>query len=147
VFSLGLIEHFENHAAVLDRLQALLRPGGTLITIVPNLVGVWGAIQKRLDPEIYRVHVPYTPSDLDRVHRSAGLRPIEPATYFGVFGPLILNSGRLRRSWPRAHRTIQSLLWIPQQVVGWSAFTLLGRHAETRLLSSHVVGVYRSDGH
>ena len=146
VFSMGLIEHFENGTAVLNRLKRLVAPGGVLVTIVPNLTGAWGTIQKRLDPEIYKVHVPYGPAQLDELHAAAGLQPVERANYFGVFGPLILNSGPFRRGWPRTHRVVQGTVWILQQAVSWPAAAILGDRAETRLLSSHVVGVYRVDG-
>ena len=49
LFSLGLVEHFTDGIGVVRALADLLKPGGTLLTVVPNLLGVWGAIQKRLN--------------------------------------------------------------------------------------------------
>jgi 2-polyprenyl-3-methyl-5-hydroxy-6-metoxy-1,4-benzoquinol methylase len=144
VFTLGLIEHFTDVGAVLERLRRLLKPGGVLITIVPNLAGVWGALQRRVDKEIYEVHVPYTVEMLDRVHRAAKLDPVSPPHYFGIFGPLILNSGALRRNWPRVNRACQGVLWITQQGVSWPLALIAGERANGRAFSSHIVGVYRA---
>jgi len=38
-------------------LAAFLHPTGYLITIVPNMYGLIGLLQKLVDPSVYRVHV------------------------------------------------------------------------------------------
>lgn len=144
VFTLGLVEHFADAQAVLARLQRLLRPQGVLVTIIPNLAGAWGVLQRRLDYEIFSVHVPYRAEQLDEIHLAAGLLCVEQARYFGIFGPLILNSGALRRRWPRLNGPVQAALWIAQQTVSWTAAGVLGDRANTRYFASHVVGIYRN---
>lgn len=42
VFSLGLIEHFDDPDKILKKHVDLLKPGGLLICIVPNVVGIQG---------------------------------------------------------------------------------------------------------
>lgn len=44
VFSFGLIEHFDNPDKVLEKHIELLKPGGLLICIVPNVCGLQGKI-------------------------------------------------------------------------------------------------------
>jgi len=44
VFSFGLIEHFDNPKMVLEKHLSLLKPGGLLICIVPNVCGLQGKI-------------------------------------------------------------------------------------------------------
>ncbi len=143
VFSLGLVEHFRDPVPLLRALADGLAPTGVLLTVVPNLAGLWGALQARLDRRVFSVHVVHTPATLDLVHREAGLEPIETTSYLGVFGPLLLNAPQLAEAYPRAHRVGQALLWALQQGVAWPAHAVLGGRAESQLLSSHLFGVYR----
>jgi len=146
VFSLGLVEHFRDGGQVVRALADLLKPGGTLLTAVPNLSGTWGFIQKPLDRNVYDVHVCYTPSVLDALHRRADLEIVKPARYFGGFGPLVMNAPRVADGHPRLYRTAEAALWSVQQAVAWPAGIILGRHSESRLLSSHLLGLYRRRG-
>jgi SAM-dependent methyltransferase len=143
VFSLGLVEHFTDGIAAVRALGDLLKPGGTLLTVVPNLTGTWGAVQKRLDRSVYEVHLRYTPASLDDLHRRAGMEAVEAARYFGGFGPLVMNAPRVADSYPRLHRAGVAAVWLVQQAIAWPAGLLLGRRSESRLFSSHIVGVYR----
>jgi SAM-dependent methyltransferase len=146
VFSLGLVEHFREGGKVVRALADLLRPGGTLLTVVPNLSGSWGAIQKRLDRAVYDVHLCYVPSALDDLHRQADLEILKPARYFGGFGPLVMNAPRFADAYPRLHRTTVAALWSLQQAIAWPAGAILGPHSESALLSAHILGLYRRRG-
>jgi len=42
VFSVGLIEHFDNPKLILEKHVELLKPGGLLICIIPNFIGFQG---------------------------------------------------------------------------------------------------------
>jgi 2-polyprenyl-3-methyl-5-hydroxy-6-metoxy-1,4-benzoquinol methylase len=56
VYSAGVIEHFNDPtAAVLKHLQ-LCKPGGVAIIAVPNYGGIYGSLQKVLDPENLSIH-------------------------------------------------------------------------------------------
>ena len=44
VYSMGLIEHFTSPQAVLEEMYSLLKPGGTMLTIIPNLRGMYTPI-------------------------------------------------------------------------------------------------------
>jgi SAM-dependent methyltransferase len=57
VYSLGLIEHFADLQAVIGAHLRYLKPGGTLIVGCPNLLGVNGAIMRRLAPSVFDWHV------------------------------------------------------------------------------------------
>lgn len=142
IFSLGFIEHFDGGAAVLERLAEYVRPGGVMVTLVPNLVGVWGTVQKWIDPEVYGIHTRYTCEALDDVHAAAGLQPVCDTSYFGGFGAASVNYSRFLRRWPLATRWVMRGVWIAQQAVSWPAALLPGG-GESRWLSAYVVGVYR----
>jgi hypothetical protein len=89
LFSIGLVEHFTDTRACVEALVALVKPGGRLLTIIPNMHGAVGLAQKLLDRSIYDVHVRITPAELTRAHGS--LRVIECAylmpANFGVVNP------------------------------------------------------------
>ena len=74
VVSFGLVEHFERTADAVAACAAFLRPGGVIVTATPNLKGLLGAVQRRLDRAIYDIHVPLDAADLARAHEAAGLR-------------------------------------------------------------------------
>jgi 2-polyprenyl-3-methyl-5-hydroxy-6-metoxy-1,4-benzoquinol methylase len=58
VFSWGLVEHFQDTAGVIAALERLVRPGGLLVTIIPNMTGVVGAVQKWMNRKVFDLHVP-----------------------------------------------------------------------------------------
>jgi SAM-dependent methyltransferase len=143
VFSLGLVEHFRDPGAILGPMHGLLKKGGVLLTLVPNLIGVWGFVQSKLDPEILALHVRYSPPDIDQVHIRAGFYPVEAARYFGTFGPLMLNAPAIARRLPRVYQITTGCVWLLEQGFAWPLGLSLGRHSESRLFSSHIIGVYK----
>jgi 2-polyprenyl-3-methyl-5-hydroxy-6-metoxy-1,4-benzoquinol methylase len=73
VFSVGLAEHFMPTTSIISALSAFLQPSGCLITVVPNMHGIVGTLQKLVDPAIYSIHVPLSPAELAEAHRASGL--------------------------------------------------------------------------
>lgn len=73
VVSLGVMEHFEDTPRALAGAAAYLKPGGLLITEVPNLVGINGWIQSRVNRPVFDIHVPMSAGSLAAQHRAAGL--------------------------------------------------------------------------
>lgn len=145
IFSLGLVEHFNDPAPALHAMRDALHPEGVMITMVPNLVGAWGPLQARLDRDVFERHMPYDTGALDAIHCRSGLTAVEPARYLGVFGLTILHRPSLAERFPRVNRACAAAQWLTTQAVSWPAAILLGRRAESRSFSSHVVGVYRRD--
>jgi SAM-dependent methyltransferase len=56
VYSLGLIEHFDDVPAVIERHVRLAKPGGLLVVGCPNLVGLNGWFLERVAPDILAKH-------------------------------------------------------------------------------------------
>jgi SAM-dependent methyltransferase len=56
VYSLGLIEHFEDVTAAVSAHAALLAPGGTMLLGAPNLYGINGWLLGRLSPSFLGRH-------------------------------------------------------------------------------------------
>lgn len=146
VFSLGFIEHFSEPDRVAGRFAEMVTKGGYVITLVPNLAGWWGPLQRRLDADVYRLHLVFEPDTLDRVHRNAGLTVVQPAEYFGGVGLCSLNYSRMLGSWPRTVKWLMRLTWVIQQSISWAAFWCLPRRGESRKWSAYIVGVYRRPG-
>lgn len=143
IYSGGVIEHYRDPTPIFRKSAELLEPGGLKITIIPNLAGLPGEIQKRIDRAVYDVHMPFRPRDLDRFQRSVGLEPVIPGRPFGVFYLGVVNwrntFERLPAFWRRClARGIQAA----DMGIGW-----LTRGADKALdceaLSPYFLSIYR----
>jgi SAM-dependent methyltransferase len=96
VFSLGLVEHFTDTAGVLRAAARYLKPGGTMISVIPNFGkgSLSGWLQKRLNREVYEKHVPLTLAKLHEAHVHANLVPTL-AAWVCVFNFGVVNLGDL----------------------------------------------------
>jgi SAM-dependent methyltransferase len=73
VVSFGVVEHFEDTAGCLGACARFLCPGGTMVTMIPNLRGMPGWLQKRIDRRIFDGHVALDRDQLIQAHCDAGL--------------------------------------------------------------------------
>jgi 2-polyprenyl-6-hydroxyphenyl methylase/3-demethylubiquinone-9 3-methyltransferase len=116
VFSTGLIEHFDEPGKVLAKFRSLLRPGGTLISLVPNLRGLSGLYHRWWKPETFNTHRPITLAELRGWYRELGLRQIDAGALGSVI-PLRFPRDKIRREHPLLYR----FLWTGfLQPVTWS---------------------------
>jgi cyclopropane fatty-acyl-phospholipid synthase-like methyltransferase len=142
VISFGLVEHFLDTAGCLKSLGRLLAPSGLLITIVPNLSGVLGRIQRRLDRRVFDVHVPLTRRQLESAHQAAGLAVIMSSLLMSSHWA-VLNVGTWRLGWRRSAverciSLVTRLSWLAEQKL-----PALAR--PNRLTSPYIVVVSRAD--
>jgi len=93
VMSFGVVEHFRDTAGCLRACARFVKPSGTLITLIPNLTGLAGWIQKFVDPAVYHVHVPLTRQQFAAAHRQVGINLVE-CDYFLPINLSVVNSGR-----------------------------------------------------
>lgn len=77
VYSLGVVEHFDDPEAMLRSFAEFLKPGGKLLTWIPNTAGWIMRLQQWADQEIYNRHYPLTLETLARAHAANGLRVVE----------------------------------------------------------------------
>jgi 2-polyprenyl-3-methyl-5-hydroxy-6-metoxy-1,4-benzoquinol methylase len=56
VYSLGVIEHFEDPRPLVRRHVDLLKPGGVSLIVVPNYGGIYGRLQRFFDPANLAIH-------------------------------------------------------------------------------------------
>ncbi|MEO8151880.1 MAG: methyltransferase domain-containing protein [Rhizobacter sp.] len=107
VMSAGLIEHFTDLPAIIERHRRCLRDGGRLIVCVPNFLGVNGLLQRWVDGENFKAHN-LAAMDLEAMRsvlQAQGFKDIR-SSYHGGFGVWI-EEARCRS---KAVRTL--LRWI-----------------------------------
>ena len=126
VVSFGVVEHFEDTASCLRAISSFLKPGGILITNIPNMVGWIGAIQKSLNKPVYDIHQLIDPARLRRAHEHAGLEVLEcdyfVCTSFGVnnligISPRTL-AGFLKKIFLGVLARVSMVVWSIEGVVG-----------------------------
>ena len=84
VTSFGVAEHFSDTSAALEAFSKYLKPGGLLITAIPNMSGLNGWLHKIMNRALYDIHVPLDKNQLASAVREAGLREISTQYYIGV---------------------------------------------------------------
>lgn len=118
VFSYGVVEHFDDTAACINSFARYLAPGGTLLTVIPNMKGVPGFLQRELNREVFDKHVPLGPMDLERAYRAAGLA-VEENGYLVSANPGVINLEGLKKNgaWFAKKALMATLLRV--SLVGW----------------------------
>lgn len=84
LYSMGVMEHFEDAAERLALLSNYLKSGGRIITTVPNLQGVNWLLQRYASLRRLHMHVVYDKRRLAGIHRRANLRVLA-AGYVGFY--------------------------------------------------------------
>ena len=87
LISFGVMEHFQDTSGAARAFAECLKPGGMIITVIPNMVGLLGRLQRVVDKAVYDIHVPLDRETLAQAHSDAGLT-VERCQYF-----LFLNLG------------------------------------------------------
>jgi SAM-dependent methyltransferase len=72
-FSSGVVEHFRDTSGCLRAFARYLRPGGVMVTAIPNLRGAIGFVQRLVDRHVYELHVPLDADELAAAHSRADL--------------------------------------------------------------------------
>jgi 2-polyprenyl-3-methyl-5-hydroxy-6-metoxy-1,4-benzoquinol methylase len=116
--SFGVAEHFTSTADCLSAFRRFLRPDGLLITMVPNLAGITGTLQRLLQRDIYDIHVVIDVDGLAAAHRQAGLSPFDcryiVCSNFGVltFGPTQSAMGRAKDRFRKLLMGLSAVSWV-----------------------------------
>lgn len=86
VISMGLVEHFTETATAVAACAAFARPGGLVITVIPNMKGLYGMLFKVFNRAAFDTHVPLDLADLMRAHRDCGLSGVSGEYLLGLPG-------------------------------------------------------------
>lgn len=142
VFSNGVVEHFEDTAHAVSALRALVRPGGLVVTMIPNVTGSVGLATKVLSRKVYDAHVPLTREDLRVAHERAGLE-VQSCEYLLSTNFGVVDLGE-RRALPRelVRRAALRLLVDASRLV-WLLESKAGPARPTRAFSPLVLCVAR----
>jgi 2-polyprenyl-3-methyl-5-hydroxy-6-metoxy-1,4-benzoquinol methylase len=110
VISFGVIEHFENTKDCINAFSKFLKPGGYIISFIPNLTGIMGYIQKLLDMDCYNIHVVMDKERLANSHIQCNL-DIVKSEYFliGNFG--VFNYESLKKN-KTVYKFVKYFFWI-----------------------------------
>jgi SAM-dependent methyltransferase len=139
--SFGVAEHFEDTTECLGAFRRFLKPGGILITVIPNLAGLAGTLQKHLDRKIYDIHVPLDDRALADAHRRAGMHVIDcryvVCSNFGVLtlGDHAHSLARLRHLFKLSFMGLSATAWVINRYIV--------RIPTSRLLSPYIACVAR----
>lgn len=98
VLTIGVIEHFENPSECINALKRFLKPNGILITEIPNLLGIFGVIQKMIDISCYNKHVAMNREQLISEHEKAQLS-VKDCDYMVLGNFWTLNFTRIKNKW------------------------------------------------
>jgi SAM-dependent methyltransferase len=99
VFSIGVVEHFADPAALIGRFAGCLNQGGKIITIIPNLTGIQGWWWRAFCPNVYKVHNVIRLGALVEAHVGNGLELLESGYMLCPLSLWWLFPEGLRRPW------------------------------------------------
>lgn len=140
VFTYGLIEHFKNTNAILEAVGKHAKDGGLIVTIVPNMSGMMGAIVKMLIPEIFETHVKIDPEELNLAHKKMGFNKLY-AGYFGTFYLKVV-------SWEHVNFRFKKLTLLSlnysEKIISF-LLRILHIRMESKLLSPYVVYIGKKE--
>ena len=136
VYSMGVMEHFDDVVDRLAILRGYLRPGGRILTTVPNLQGVNWVLQRLGDQKTLRAHVVYDARRLAEVHEGAGFRALGRgyAGFCDAYLSSTAGSGSALRR--RLHRRLCRMAGLACEA--WVRLAGERGTPETSLLSPHV---------
>jgi SAM-dependent methyltransferase len=134
VVSFGVVEHFDRPSECIAMMARFARPGGTLLTLIPNLGGVAGMMQKYLCRRIYDLHVVLERDALAAFHRDAGLR-VRCCDYFIGVNWAVVNLSCL----PRYLRRLAVGVQFGSSVPFWLAERVRVRIPPNRVTSPYVL--------
>ena len=119
VVSLGVAEHFADSAACIRALGHYVAPGGQLVTVIPNMTGLVGVLQRRMNPAVFGIHVALRPEDLLAAHTAAGLEQVTCRHFLSTnFGVVNLNGLEQGSHATRAKGTLRTGLTRSRRLCG-----------------------------
>ena len=137
VVSFGVVEHFEETAKCISEFSKFLKPGGILITQIPNMTGLIGLVQKMVNKPVFDIHVPLDKNALKDAHEFSGLEMVESDYFlFTNFGVCNLNKVSISLSWLLKKVFILSLISFSALI--WLIEDLFGPFKPNKVMSPYI---------
>ena len=115
LYSLGVVEHFEDLDKVLTELRRFLKAGGYAINFIPNMAGIIGTLTRIFDPDVYAMHNPHDRESFVRGHREAGFEVVEAgyicSSNFGVLASCFTEQEGLSWSVYKFLTRVSKMIW------------------------------------
>jgi 2-polyprenyl-3-methyl-5-hydroxy-6-metoxy-1,4-benzoquinol methylase len=145
IFSYGVVEHFEAPEKVIGIFDTFLKPGGIMITLVPNFMGLAGKLTKVFMPDVYAIHNLISAKELASMHTSNELQTLK-CSYAGIFSLFVMpwqkSSHWLFKNGTVRRKVLLFLLKGMEKVMT-GLFKLLPFDMPSRLFSPYVICVAR----
>jgi 2-polyprenyl-3-methyl-5-hydroxy-6-metoxy-1,4-benzoquinol methylase len=142
IWSNGFIEHFNDPGVAVNAFIKYMKPDSIIITMVPNMTGLVGIIQKFVDKATYDAHKKITTKMLDNYHISKGLVAQCKAQYFGTFSIGVVNYSSIAQKSKWLHFFITKFSSIFQQLI-LIPFKILNIQVNSKFFSPYVIAVYK----
>ncbi len=117
--SFGVAEHFEPTAACLRAFGQYVRPGGLLVTSIPNLASIYGPLQRWVHRPTYEKHVILDRDQLRQAHLEAGFKIVSCSYLMSVNFYLLNLSGHPRGLRRGVKRVLLGLLGRASRMAWW----------------------------
>jgi 2-polyprenyl-3-methyl-5-hydroxy-6-metoxy-1,4-benzoquinol methylase len=139
VISFGVVEHFENTVDCINAFKQFMNTGAVIITVIPNLMGILGLLQKILNDQIYDKHVPLDNDMLQRAHDLSGFGNLK-CNYFlsNSFGIINLNGLNPDQKRTRVKALLMRNLSRLSKVI-WKIEETIGNFRASKLLSPYII--------
>jgi len=119
VVSFGVLEHFTDTSSALSKFAKYLRPGGTILTVVPNMKGLTGLGQKYINSDIYDLHELIDLNRMRNAHENAGLTVVVNKYLlfmnFGVINPAI-NISKIKKVLFSSLKIMTGFVWVIETI-------------------------------
>ena len=141
VFSLGFLEHFSDPAVALAAMTRFLNPGGTVVSLVPNVPGKILELSCRINPSLTSFYCSLDAAAWRLVHERCGLAVLD-AFYAQFFDWTWLNISDLS---PRAQLWLSRAFRLIALPLVWAG-RHLGLFVRSRRWCSGIIVVARAPG-
>ena len=132
VSSFGVFEHFKNLETSIEQTKHYLKQDGIILTVIPNMNGVVGFLQKSFNKKVYDVHISYTKEEVLSAHKNSQYETLF-CDYYGTYQAGVINLEGIKHE-----NLIKKLLAMPGKPLYYFG-ELLGLNWNSRFISPYII--------
>jgi 2-polyprenyl-3-methyl-5-hydroxy-6-metoxy-1,4-benzoquinol methylase len=138
VVTFGVVEHYEDTRECIEACAKFLKPGGLLITNIPNMTGLTGFAQKVLNRPVFDIHQLIDRDMLKKAHTNTGLEVVNCDYFISTnFGVCNLNGIPVGTATWYLKKIILAIA-VRMSMLIWTTESLFSRFPVTRFFSPYV---------